>query len=234
MSLDRLKERLESEFMQLSASPNLEKVMEPGFVDKRLYAIYLVETYHYTRHNARNQAVVATRPETLDPRYMKFCLRHAEEETGHELMAFHDLKNLGYPALAETDLPAPLPSTQTLIDSLYRTAREGNPLARLGYSYWAEQSYAYIQPLLGMISQGLGVPDKAMTFFREHSSIDETHARVVKETIERFAKTEDDWNAIEECMVQSLKLTARMLDEVFERFLAIKEGDTARYPFLTN
>jgi pyrroloquinoline quinone (PQQ) biosynthesis protein C len=232
MSLERLKQRLQSDFEKLSASPYLAQVMEPGFVDKRLYAIYLVETYHYTRHNSRNQAVVATRPEALDPRYMKFCLRHAEEETGHELMALHDLKNLGFASLTEKDLPAPLESTQTLIAYLYYTAQHANPLARLGYSYWAEQSYGYIQPLLGMISKGLGVPDNAMTFFREHSAIDEGHARVVKETIERFAKNDSDWDAIESCMANSLTLTARMLDEVFEQFIKVKNGDSSRYAFL--
>jgi pyrroloquinoline quinone (PQQ) biosynthesis protein C len=233
MSLDRLKNRLHSEMGRLATSPYLAKVMEPGFVDKRLYAIYLIETYHYTRHNTRHQALVATRPDAIDIRYMKFCLRHAEEEAGHELMALHDLNNLGFATQTEKDLPPALIATQNLTASLYFTAANGNPLARLGYSYWAEQSYSFIQPLLSMISSGLGVPDKAMTFFREHSDIDETHARVVVETIERFAKTEADWEAIENCMVNSLVLTARMLDEVFEQFVSLKSGESKRYSFLS-
>jgi pyrroloquinoline quinone (PQQ) biosynthesis protein C len=231
MNLEHLKDRLETEFGRLASSPYLAKVMEPGFVDKRLYAIYLTETYHYTRHNSRNQAVIATRPDDMDVRYIKFCLRHAEEEAGHEKMALHDLKNLGY-AVDEITLPKPLVSTQTLISYLYYTAETANPFARLGYSYWAEQSYHFIQPLLDMISKGLGVPDKAMTFFREHSSIDEEHAKQVMETITRFAKTEDDWSSIEDCMVNSLILTTRMMDEVFEEFMKVKSGIPSRYHFL--
>ena len=231
MTLDHLKERLENEFGRLANSPYLAKVLEPGFVDKRLYAIYLTETYHYTRHNSRNQALVATRPDDMDVRYIKFCLRHAEEEAGHEMMALHDLKNLGY-AIDEQNLPKPLASTQTLVAYLYYIAEKANPLARLGYSYWAEQSYHFIQPILDMISKGLGVPDKAMTFFREHSSIDEEHAKQVMETISRFAKTEDDWSSIEECMVNSLILTTRMTDEVFEEFMKVKNGTSTRYTFL--
>ena len=231
MNLDQLKNRLEAEFGRLASSPYLAKVLEPGFVDKRLYAIYLTETYHYTRHNSRNQALVATRSDDMDIRYIKFCLRHAEEEAGHEMMALHDLKNLGYGVTLET-LPKPLVSTQTLISYLYYTAQNGLPLARLGYSYWAEQSYGYIQPILDMISSGLGVPDKAMTFFREHSSIDEEHAKTVMETISRFAKTKEDWEAIEECMINSLILTTRMMDEVFEEFMKVKAGTSSRYTFL--
>jgi pyrroloquinoline quinone (PQQ) biosynthesis protein C len=231
MSLHQLKERLNQEFEKLAASPYLAKVMEPGFADKRLYGLYLIETYHYTRHNARNQALIATRPENIDIRYLKFCLKHAEEEMGHEMMALHDLKNLGYD-ISEDRMPKPLAATETLVAYLYHVARNGHPLERLGYSFWAEQAYGYIQPLLQMVSVGLGVPDKAMTFFREHSSIDELHARQVAETIERFAKTEADWSAIEGCMVNSLLLTARMTDQIFEEFMQIKTGKSARVNLL--
>ncbi len=231
MTHAQLKTRLESELGRLANSPYLGQVMEPGFVDKRLYAIYLTETYHYTRHNSRNQALVATRPEELDIRYMKFCLKHAEEEAGHEKMALHDIKNLGY-NVSETNLPKPLVSTQTLISYLYYTAQTGNPVARLGYSFWAEQCYSYIEPLLQMISKGLGVPDKAMTFFREHSTIDEKHAIEVQDAITRFAKSPADWEAVEDCMVNSLILTTRMMDEVFEEFLKVKTGKPSRYTFL--
>lgn len=231
MNLNQLKERLNQEFEKLATSPYLPQVMEPGFADKRLYALYLLETYHYTRHNARNQALVATRPEDIDVRYLKFCLKHAEEEMGHELMALHDLKNLGY-EVSEATLPKPLAATETLIAYLYHVSRTGHPLARLGYSFWAEQSYGYIQPLLEMVSSGLGIPNKAMSFFREHSNIDEVHAKQVQETIERFAKTKEDWTAIEDCMVNSLHLTARMMDQVFEDFMQLKTGTSTRVSFL--
>ena len=231
MNLASLKNSLENQFGKLANSPNLSKVLEPGFVDQRLYAIYLTETYHYTRHNSRNQAVIATRPEEIDVRYLKFCLRHAEEEVGHEKMALHDLRNLGY-AVTENSIPSPLVSTQTLISYLYFTAEKCNPLARLGYSYWAEQSYHYIQPLLDLLSSGLGVPNKAMTFFREHSAVDETHAKTVMETIERFVHTPEEWAAVEECMLNSLILTTRMMDEVLEEFIKVKNNASTRYSFL--
>jgi pyrroloquinoline quinone (PQQ) biosynthesis protein C len=227
MSLERLTERLNQEFETLATSPYLAKVMEKGFADKRLYGLYLIETYHYTRHNARNQALVATRDENIDVRYLKFCLKHAEEEMGHELMALHDLKALGH-KVTEEQLPKPLAATQNLINYLYDVSRNGNPLARLGYSFWAEQVYGYIKPLLSMISGGLGVPDKAMTFFNEHSDIDAVHSQQVAATIERFAKTEEDWQAIEDCMVKSLQLTAKMTDQVFEEFVKLKEGQSTR------
>lgn len=232
MSLANLKEKLNQTMESLAGGPNLEKVMTPGFADKRLYAIYLTETYHYTKHNARNQALIATRPENIDPRYMKFCLRHAEEEVGHELMALHDLKAMGY-SVEEKTLPTALNATQALIGYLYFIAEKGHPLARLGYSFWAERSYDYIRPMLNLISGPLGIEKKAMTFFNEHSEIDVNHAKQVDEVIERFVKTPEEWAAVESCMVTSLTLTARMLDEVFFEFTKLKNNEPIRYQFLS-
>jgi pyrroloquinoline quinone (PQQ) biosynthesis protein C len=231
MSIELLKTRLEETVAQLMSGPNLERVLTPGFADKRLYAIYLMETYHYTRHNSRNQALIATRPENIDPRYLKFCLRHAEEEVGHELMALHDIKAMGH-KVDENSLPQPLNSTTALISYLYYVSANSNPLARLGYSFWAERSYQYIRPLLTMLSDGLGIEKKAMTFFNEHSEIDIEHAKQVDETILRFAKTQNDWDEMGDCLETSLRLTSRMMDEVFEEFIKIKEGKLTRYQSL--
>ncbi len=231
MTIEKLNARLEYEMENLSRSPNLEKVLEPGFVDKRLYAMYLCETYHYTLHNARNQALVATRRDTSNIQYMKYCLKHALEETGHEMMALHDLKNLGFDVSVDT-LPKPLMSTETLVAYLYHISEHFSPVARLGYSYWAERSYEFIQPLLAMLSDGIGVPKKAMTFFNEHSEIDAKHAEEVEESIRRFVKSDEDWSAVEEVMVGSLILTTRMMDEVFDQFCKLKEGKSTRYKFL--
>jgi len=119
-----------------------------------------------------------------------------------------------------------------LIAYLYHISEHFSPVARLGYSYWAERSYEFIQPLLSMLSDGLGVPKKAMTFFNEHSEIDAKHAEEVEEAIKRFVKTPEDWDAVTEVMVGSLILTTRMMDQVFDEFCKLKEGKPTRYPFI--
>lgn len=231
MSLEKLKARLEQEMEDLQQSPNLFKVLEEGFADKRLYAIYLTETYHYTFHNSRNQALVAARKGPLNINYMKYCLKHAYEEAGHEMMAFHDLKNLGFDTKVD-DLPTPLNTTNALIAYLYYVSEYGNPVARLGYSFWAERSYEYIAPLLNLLSEGLNIEKKSMTFFNEHSEIDEQHAIDVENAIQKYAKIPQDWEDIENCMVNSLLLTTRMMDEVLDEFVKIKEEKETRYKFL--
>lgn len=227
----KLKESLNKEMEYLTENGKLELLMTPGFADKRLYAIHMTETYHYTKHNAKNQALVATRSDKMSTGYMKFCLNHAAEEVGHELMALKDIQRLGFD-ITENNMPRPLCSTQSLIAYLYHISLNENPLGRLGYSFWAERVYDYIKPLLSLMEEGLGIPKKAMTFFNEHSDIDQKHADEVDEVVARYVKNDEDFEIVEEIMKNSLRLSFEMSNEVISEFQKLKEGKTTRYPYL--
>lgn len=187
-------------------------------IDRKLYALYLIETFHYTAHNTKNQALVVKNihPSTVkNIQYMKFCLHHAEEECGHELMALHDLNTLREDKAGVEDMPSALPATELLINKLYTLSDDSNSLARLGYSYWAEGSYKYFQDVLGKLVEKLDLKKGSLTFLVEHSDIDEGHFEEVKEIIEKTA-TSDDFADIERGMVDSLKWTFDMLEAVYD------------------
>ena len=121
----------------------------PASADRRMLALYFIQAYHYTSHTARNQAAVGVSTRTTNVHYLRYVFEHALEETGHELMALHDLRALGLPIEdPATDLPPPLPETEVLIAYLYYVANHGNPVQRLGYSYWAETAYGVGQSFL--------------------------------------------------------------------------------------
>ncbi|NVE24262.1 iron-containing redox enzyme family protein [Burkholderia glumae] len=222
-----LEQRISTTWAEILQNSQLARSIQAGEFSKELYMIYMLETYHYTSHNARNQAVAGVaHPE--NPVYMKFCFDHAADEAGHEMMALHDLRSLGQ-AEGELVLPAPLPATETLIGYLYWASEHGNPYRRLGYSFWAESSYQYINPLVGKVRQQLGLKDSQLTFFVAHSSIDEEHAREVRSVIERVAKSQEDWDAIGETAEASLRLTGQMLDEVHREYMKLVSGQPSRY-----
>jgi len=202
--------------------------IQAGEFDRRFYAIYLVETFHYVQHNPKHQALVATRFEPMPANYMKFCYEHAEEEAGHEMMAFHDMANLGITS-PEIIMPLPLSSTEIFIAYLYRTAMVGNPLRRLGYSFWAEDSYQYIQTLMQFVINKLELTNKHTTFLVSHAAIDEDHAAEIENMIQKYCKTEDDWSAVQDVLKTSLKLQSDMLDHVVEEYLKLKSGEASRY-----
>lgn len=202
-----------------------------GDYDRRFYAIYLIETYHYVLHNPKHQALVATRFDSMPANYMKFCYEHAEEEAGHEMMAFHDLANLG---VTKTDIvmPLPLSTTETFIGYLYRISSVSNPLRRLGYSFWAEDSYQYIQTLMQFVIEKLELNNKHTTFLVSHAAIDEDHAAEIESMIQKYCKSDDDWASVQDVLITSLKLQSEMLDHVVEEFLKLQSGLPTRYSSL--
>ncbi|MBY0404429.1 MAG: iron-containing redox enzyme family protein [Cyanobacteria bacterium] len=214
----------------LSNSKMIQEIMAGGS-DKRLYALYLIETYHYTRHNAKNQALVAIRSNDQHNAYLQFCFRHAADEAGHELMAVHDLKQMGVdsqPVLKSR----PLPATEVLIAYLYWVSVQGNPVQRLGYSFWAESCYEAIGPVLKAMQTQMKLTPDQMTFFIDHATIDTKHAEMVRQMILQSAQTNQDWEDIGRVMEMSLMLTGRILDDVYESYHNLVTGKPSPYAFL--
>jgi len=200
--------------------------------DRRLFGIYLIETYHYVIHNPRHQALVGARSEAMHPNYRKFCFEHAAEETGHELMALHDLHHLGSLQEGSYRLSSALLQTELLNAYLYHVSTTGNPLQRLGYSFWAESAYQYVGNVIARTRQVLELSDAQMTFLVAHASIDEKHAAEVAKTLTSFCTSDDDWHAVAQVMEGSLQLQGNLLDAVWDEFVALRAGEDSRYRYL--
>lgn len=225
-SIEALDERLAAGWSALLTSSRLVRTIREGRITPALYAAYLLETYHYTRHNAKNQALAGVVAASADPRYMKFCFAHASEETGHELMALHDMKSVG---AVFDPIPPPLPATDVLIAYLYWISATGDPVQRLGYSFWAETSYAFIMPVIKKVQEDLGLKPAQMTFFLSHAQIDEAHAAEVRRMVVESCGTERQWEAVATVMEVSLEQTGRMMDGVMSEYMKLMEGRSERY-----
>ncbi|MGI0119998.1 iron-containing redox enzyme family protein [Zooshikella sp. RANM57] len=229
--LTELNEKLAQVWDEILSASKLVQAINEKRIDQRLFALYMLETYHYTRHNARNQALVGVRSFQAAPSYIKFCFDHAAEETGHELMALHDVKSMGL-NIEENDLPSPLPATEVLIGYLYWISMQGNPLQRLGYSFWAENCYQYINPIIHSLQEQLGLKSSQLTFFIAHSTIDEKHAEEVNNMIITHCKSEDDLKDVEKVMETSLRLTGQLLNAVYDAYVSLEKGSSDTYQFL--
>ncbi len=228
MSIEKLKTQMEKKWAEILKDNQLIKLILDGTKDRRVYALYLAETYHYASHNAKNQALVANKLKTTNSKeinYMKYCLEHALEETGHELMAYHDLKAAGV-NVPLSEMPAPLPDTETFVAYLYYISQNGNPARRLGYSFWAESSYAYFGEVMLLAAKNMELSKAMMTFFAEHSDIDVKHAEDVERMVNLMCKTEEDFEDVAEVMNQTLELTARMLDNVAREYQKVLKNES--------
>src|SRR5688572_15877011 len=201
-NLEQLEKKLARRFHEILESPlaaKIQKVLSGG--DKKLYVMWLTQIAHITRHTSAHQALVGIRVLEKSFPYAQFCFEHASEEVGHEMMAIHDLKRLGVAVESVADLPAPLISTEKAIAYLYHISERANPLSRLGYSYWAEKCYPYVQQLADSTKDSLGLQNTQMTFFVSHAVIDEKHAKDVERILSIVCKTDEDWMVVEKAMI---------------------------------
>lgn len=190
---------------------NFWKLVLGHTVTPELYRDLMIEVYQYTKHNSRNQAACAMvdAPEGL----LRFAYHHAADELGHERMVIHDLESLN---LLEKDAlqKKPLPATEALIGYLYFVASKYGAIARLGYSFWAEDVYEQIDDALGKIRRDLSLTDRNMTFFVAHAKIDEKHIDQVTDCIERFAKTPEEQALVMQVARTTIFLTGQLLEQV--------------------
>ncbi|HDS0919402.1 TPA: iron-containing redox enzyme family protein [Pseudomonas putida] len=182
-----------------------------------LYQQVMLQVFHYTRYNSVNQAACAFSADPEQTTLLRFVYKHALEELGHERMVLRDLEAVG---LLPQQMPAPLAPTQALIAFLNDVAIRKGPIARLGYSYWAEDVYEHIQPVLERFRNDLKLKDEQMTFFVAHSTIDEKHSEEVRVAMERAVKTEEDRRQIKEVARVTLWLTGQLLEEALRAYLA--------------
>lgn len=233
VNFDFLNSRLGKIWDEIFSRSMLIQAIHEERISKELFAIYMLETYQYTKHNPRNQALVGARNISIPHKYRSYCYKHAREETGHEEMALSDVRALGF-ELPDVELLKPLPATETLIAYLYWISSQGNPVQRLGYSYWAENCYRYINPTIEQLSRVLSLQKNQLSFFIAHSSIDEKHAKEVTDMITLYCKSDDDYNDICRVMETSLYLTGKILSNVYVEYEQLLRGDISQYQFLRN
>ena len=210
--LRRCDERAAEGWARIHAGAFWRRVREHGF-ERGLYVQLMTEIYHYTRHNAQNQALAAVRVHSDRLPLLRFCLHHAYEEAGHDLMVLHDLQAIGVDPDA-VRAQKPLPETEAFIAYLYRVATTLDATARLGYSYWAESCYGHIQEVLDAMRSSLGLGDREMTFFVAHSEIDRSHF----EEVQKIAVASCTDGGLQEDLLdvleRSLHLQGQMLEGV--------------------
>ncbi|MDJ0790001.1 MAG: iron-containing redox enzyme family protein [Myxococcota bacterium] len=203
-----------------------EKIYEGSFwrhlrthgLDRELYICMMTQIYGYTKYNSQSQALAATKVTSERLQLLRFCLEHAFEEAGHDLMVLNDLENIGVDR--ETIRNARmLPTTKAFVAYLFHISTEYDATARLGYSFWAEGSYSYIEELTNAMRQDLNLPNKYMTFFMAHSEIDKKHLDDVTKVLSDWCINPQQQQDTIEVLKNTLHLTGSILDEVYEQYI---------------
>ncbi len=206
--LEALEDVVSTQWAEIKAGPFFESAKRG--LTFPLYTRVMEQIYHYTKHNSLNQASAAFKTDPEDTRLLRFAYKHALEELGHEKMVEHDLQSIGHPFDPKQCVPSP--ATEALIAYLYYVSLTQGAGPRLGYSFWAENAYEHISPVLDACRRDLGLTDKQMTFFVSHAEIDTKHAQEVKEAILRWCDTPAKEEQILRVAQTTLYLTGQILN----------------------
>ena len=193
----------------IHASPSWERLRRG--IDRDFYVTLMTQVYHYTKFNAQNQALVAIKLDSDRLPLLKYCLHHAYTEAGHDLMVLKDLESIGVSA-ASVKASRPLPETAAFIGYLFRL-KERDATARLGYSYWAEGCYPYLEDYLVALRRDLKLEPKQLSFLVAHSVIDKAHLQEVKDIL---AETCSEDSALQDGVVEVLETTLHLMKNIYD------------------
>jgi len=222
----RWKEALSSRFA-------LKLIKKSRGIDRRIYAMYVIQIYHWAYHTGRTLAITGANPFNTNHEYMDFCYKHAREENGHELMALSDLREMGVPIQNPAiDMPPPLPGTEVLIAFVRWMATQKNPHRILGYDYWTENPYKYINSTVLKMAGNFGLKQDQMSFFFKHKNIDIHHEKDIEEILLKVCKTEEDWDMVKETATTTMKILFDMIEDLFDSFEKLKKGQMKKYEIL--
>jgi pyrroloquinoline quinone (PQQ) biosynthesis protein C len=216
--IDELRAALAPAKMRLLSSRMFQALMSDEKAPIDLWRVYLWESYHYVKHNGINQALAVLRTPVTEKRLMIRYLKHALEEIDHDEMCLRDLEKLGV-AKEVVIASRPLPETAAFASFLYDFVQRDNPIGRLGYSFWAEGFNEESGYIVSRLRYHFGLPDSAMSFVVAHSHLDEKHGAECVETIERFAKTDADREAIKWFGVATCHQFFYVLEAMYDRYL---------------
>jgi hypothetical protein len=231
VKLDNIIASFWNDLFKSSQSEYVKKAIDKK--DVRLYCIYLIQLYHWSSWAARCLGLAGANPYNRNDSLMTHYFDHAKEETGHEKMALNDLQNIGITINdPKKDLPKPLPTTEALVAYVKYLAGCDQPYKMLGYDYWSEKPYKYINHFIYSIKDAMNLKNDQMTFYMQHKKIDEKHGADVENIMLNVCKLDEEWEAVRETAYTSLNLAGLMIMQIIEEYKKLAEGKSSKYEFL--
>lgn len=205
------------------ASAPIQRLLD-GKINVQHYKAFLRETYFYTRENPQLQAWITAWFKGEDRRMVKPFLRHAISEIGHDQLALDDLKSLGANILS---IPHgyPLSATSAFTAFPFWSAQFRNPVSYLGYLYFLEAMPTTSGEGLMKALERIGIPQTAMTFISDHTTIDVSHIKLMDIYLDKLIKNETDLSDVSYAIEATGELYTAMIHAAFHSIDTEKSYD---------
>lgn len=172
MIMDLLKQELERLGPELKRFP---------WEDKKSYALFLAQVFHYVKHSSRIMSTVAAHlPQEMETMHTHL-LKHTTEEMGHQFLARQDVKFLGFDL---ADFPE-LSTTKMFYEPQYYKAIYGNPIGFYGYALALEGTAVMLmRDIYEKCRAYYG--EKGCNFLRVHAEEDVNHVESAVQLLEQL------------------------------------------------
>lgn len=213
-AFEKIRTEWTSSMAALSKRPHMQMLANKT-LKKNHYMAYLRETYFHAGLNPQIQAVATIYFKDNPRDLIKKFYQHAISEIGHDVLALNDLAAMGID-VSKIPEQRPLPFTSALNAFPLFEMQFRNPMAYLGYLFHLEfmptqNGHNYMKAL-----REIGIPDGAMSFIEEHSTVDVQHNKFMEFYLSRAIKTEADLEAAIYGAVATCELHGQMISAAFE------------------
>ena len=192
-------------------SPSITSLME-GRLTVEHYKSVLRQVFHHTRENPQLQASATVYFRGHQREVIKNFFRHVTSEIGHDQLALNDYKTLGGDP-SSVPYENPLPATLALLGYGFYQIYNRNPLGYLGYLFFLEFTPTTSGGGVMDALRAVGVPDRAMTFLKDHTVVDVSHNKLMEGYVANLVA--HDWQAdvVAAAMHATGNLYANMLND---------------------
>ena len=178
------------------------------WTQKRMYANYLAQTYHYTSHSVRLLGAMLARTPVEDKGLYDYLVRHIKEENHHEQLALADLRALGHDPGDFEELPA---CRMLWEPQYYKIEHVGVP-AVFGYILMLEMLAVERGPQVAATVSAGHAPARCDRFLKVHGDDDVEHTRRGFDYMETLGR--EHRQPILRNMVQTAQAYANMLTAI--------------------
>lgn len=191
------------------------QLLSSGHITCRQYAAVLRQIFHNVRDNPQFMTLATSRFRGDQRDVIKPLMRHALAETGHDLLALHDIEMLGED-VSRIPFERPLSATFALRASIFHTIEHHEPVACLGYIFQLEYTATQLGQRYLQALEKSGIPRGAMTFLEEHTGVDVAHCTLMEMYCEKLVRTPDQLDDVLYMQRVTVELYAKMLDQAIE------------------
>lgn len=213
--LEKIKSEFQPILQDFNQSPVMQRIMRGDFTLEH-YKSLMRQISHHTRENPQLQALATVYFRGQQRKMIQLFYKHAMSEIGHDQLALNDIAALDED-VSEIPYEQPLPDTAALLAFGFYQIYNLNPVGYLGYLFFLEftptQSGKSYMELLAK----KGVPESAMTFLADHTTIDVGHNKLMERYVEALVTNEQEFNAVVYAIKVTAKLYANMIQGAFEQ-----------------